>query len=149
MDFRPPFTAAFGLNGREATFRLECGQTHQWDLIFGSRWDVVHKGEYLVTRISFKRERIGRRFIVSEKLRCTLALINCDCSEANYRSTGVKRLMDKFRTANHNETIDLIPQAFAATQGATEDEEATQPSSTSTCTKQLLCLCPECYSYPE
>ena len=57
MEYRRVFTTAFNFNGRpNVCYRLEAGETAQWDIIFGDRWDVVVGGEYLVAKISFKRE---------------------------------------------------------------------------------------------
>jgi hypothetical protein len=100
MEFRSAFTTAFGFKGREVTYDLEAGETAQWDRIFGPRWDVVVGGEYLVAKISFKREKVGRKFAVTDKLRCHLDLINVDCTSSDYRRHAHARQMDKYRLPN-------------------------------------------------
>ena len=98
MDFRSAFTDAFGfVTGREVQYPLERGDTMRWDPVFGRRWDVVVGGHYIVVKISFRRERIGRRFCVAEKLRCCLDLIHMHSNSDRYRDEALAVMMDRFR----------------------------------------------------
>lgn len=98
MDFRPAFTAAFGfVAGREVQYDLERGNTVLWDRVFGRRWDVVVGGHYIVVKISFKRERIGRRFCVAEKLRCCVDLIRMQSNSDLYRDQALSLMAARFR----------------------------------------------------
>lgn len=143
MEYRRIFTTAFGFQGRrEVRYSLETGQTAQWDKVFGHRWDVVVGGEYIVHKITFKREKIGRRFSVSEKLKCLVDLINVDCTSAGaeYRTFAHKRLMDKYRIKGPVPTTEneLVPVDMQfTTTPAESNEEEPRPH-------HIECLCKCC-----
>ena len=140
MEYRQVFAEAFGIKkGRESVYLLEMGETSKWDRIFGARWDVVVSGEYLVVKIAFKREKIGRNFSVSEKLRCNLSLINVDCS-GDYRKNGHARLMDKYRIVNvpaedlQSVFTTSVPSSNPTVASHEQEEHGVD------------CICPDCFS---
>lgn len=107
MEFRPCFVSAFGFpiigakSSSEAIFSLEAGGTALWDQYFGTRWDVVADETYVVTRITFRREKFKAPFALLCKLRCKLDLVNFSAKD-DYRQYMLVRLQDKFR--HHNDT---------------------------------------------
>jgi hypothetical protein len=80
------------------SYSLEDGRTAAWDSIFGERWDVVARGDYVVTSMTFKKVKFQAPHSWLEKLKCKLTLMNLTISSGDeYRAFALERMLDRLR----------------------------------------------------